>query len=293
MSKSAPSNRRQPRTAAWGAAALACAVVAQTPALAADNAAIPNFAPDGLTGWLKPPGDEFLPPESGPGPVKSDPAHPYVSNAVAVQETVKIADLTNPILQPWVVERMKKSNADVLAGKVGFTARSRCWPHGVPGFLLYPVHPIFFVQAPKEVVMVWGQDFQMRRVYLDVPHSANPTPSWYGESVGHYENGDTLVIDTIGFVEHPLSFVDNYRTPHTKDLHVTERWKITQDDRQRKIIEVTFQVEDPGAFNTPWGGIMRYRNQKGILTEFVCAENNPDYFGLDDYKVPTANKPDF
>jgi hypothetical protein len=132
MSKSVPSNDRQQRTAAWGAAALACAVVVLGPALAAENAAIPNFAPDSVTGWLKPPGDEFLPPESGPGPVRSDPARPYVSNAVAVQETVKIADLANPILQPWVVERMRKSNDDVLAGKVGFTARSRCWPHGVP-----------------------------------------------------------------------------------------------------------------------------------------------------------------
>ena len=64
---------------------------------------IPNFAPDNLTGWLKPPGDEFIQPPSGPGPVRSDPARPYVSNAVARQETVKIADLTNPILQPWVV----------------------------------------------------------------------------------------------------------------------------------------------------------------------------------------------
>jgi hypothetical protein len=124
-----------------------------------------------VTGWLKPPGDEFIPPDSGPGPVRSDPAHPYVSNAVARQETVKIADLTNPILKPWVVEQMKKANDEVIAGKVGFTARSRCWPHGVPGFLLYPVHPIFFIQTPKEVVMSWGQDFQMRRVYLNVPHS--------------------------------------------------------------------------------------------------------------------------
>jgi len=36
--------------------------------------------------------------------------------------------------------------------------------------------------------------------------------------VGHYENGDTLVIDTIGISA--KSFVDNYRTPHTDQLHV-------------------------------------------------------------------------
>ena len=75
------------------------------------------------------------------------------------------------------VEKMRRTNEEVLAGKVGFTARSRCWPHGVPGFLLYPVHPIFFIQASNQVVMTWGQDFQLRHVYLNVPHSVSPKPS--------------------------------------------------------------------------------------------------------------------
>ena len=52
------------------------------------GATIPNFAPNSTTGWLKPPGDEFIQPESGPGPVRADPAHPYFSNAIATQETI-------------------------------------------------------------------------------------------------------------------------------------------------------------------------------------------------------------
>ena len=66
------------RRLAASAAALAvtCAVASLCPALAADNTAIPNFAPDSRTGWLKPAGDEFIQPDSGPGPVKSDPAQP-------------------------------------------------------------------------------------------------------------------------------------------------------------------------------------------------------------------------
>ena len=71
-------------TAALAAVLCTCALLG--PALSAENEQIPNFAPDSVTGWLKPPGDEFLPPASGPGPVKSDPAHPYVSNALARQE---------------------------------------------------------------------------------------------------------------------------------------------------------------------------------------------------------------
>src|SRR4051812_41911020 len=198
-------------------AGVLCAGAALGSALGAQGdtarvASIPNFASADF-GWLKPSGDEFIPPEAGPGPIRADGAHPYVSNAIAPQETVKIADISNPILQPWAAEQMKRANDEVLAGKVGFTARSRCWPHGVPGFLLYPVHPIIFIQTAKEVLMSWGQDFQLRHVYLNEPHSANPKPSWYGESVGHYENGDTLVVDTIGLND--KTYVDNYRTPHT------------------------------------------------------------------------------
>src|SRR3954469_16158381 len=223
------------RGAAYGAV-LVVVCAALLPAQGDEK--IPNFAPDSITGWLKPPGDEFIQPETGPGPVKADAALPYHTNALYAQETPKIADLANPILQPWVVAQMKKENDAVLAGKVGFTARSRCWPHGVPGFLLYPVHPIFFIQSPKEVVMTWGQDFQTRHVYLNVPHSANPKPSWYGESVGHYENGDTLVVDTVGLND--KTYIDNYRTPHTTQLHVVERFKLVDDG---KAIEVDIKVD--------------------------------------------------
>jgi hypothetical protein len=191
-----------------------------------------------------------------------------------------------------VIERMRKSNEEVLAGKVGFTARSRCWPHGVPGFLLYPVHPIFIIQSPKQVVMTWGQDFQLRRVWLDVPHSANPKPSWYGESVGHYENGDTLVVDTIGFNDR--TYVDNYRTPHTTQLHTVERFKLLPGG---EAMEVTVRVADPGAFTMPWTAVQRYardrREAEVPLHEMVCAENNSDHFAQGLAAIPQADKPDF
>jgi hypothetical protein len=282
------------------AVAVACVVVvAATPALAAPHRQIPNFATDSRTGWVKTPGsDEFIQPKSGPGPVQDDPAYPYESHGHPGdggdpngQETVKIADITNPILQPWAAEQMKKANEAVLAGKIGFTARARCWPAGVPGFLTYPVTPLYFIQSPTEVVITWGQDFQLRRVHLNVPHSANPRPSWFGESVGHYENGDTLVIDTIGFVEHPLSFVDNYRTPHTKDLHVIERWKLIEGGTW---IEVEAKVVDPGAFTTPWTAVQRYRRvEEGGLREQVCSENNVDHFNQNLEPIPQDDSPDF
>jgi hypothetical protein len=82
--------------------------------------------------------------------------------------------------------------------------------------------PGFLAQTPKEVWIIVPSNQQVSRVYMDVPHSANPKPCWCGESVGHYE-GDTLVIDTIGLYDKTV--VDVYRTPHTEKLHVVERWR--------------------------------------------------------------------
>jgi hypothetical protein len=127
-------------------------------------------------------------------------------------------------------------------------------------------------------------DSQVRRVYLDIPHSANPKPSWYGESVGHYE-GDTLVIDTIGM--NSKTFVDAYRTPHSEKLHVVERWRMVDNGQ---AMEATFTVDDPDAFYEPWSGMRRFRRVTQQFAEDICAENNQIVF---DYKMPVADKPDF
>jgi hypothetical protein len=126
----------------------------------------------------------------------------------------------------------------------------------------------------------------VRRVYLDVPHSKNPKPSWYGESIGHYE-GDTLVIDTIGFND--MTFIDYFRTPHTEKLHVVERWRMVEDG---KVLEAQFTVDDPDAFYQPWSGMRRFRRVEAPYVEEVCAENNDNNLGID-YHIPKAAKPDF
>jgi hypothetical protein len=108
-----------------------------------------------------------------------------------------MGDVDNPNLNPWVKDRIRQDNDEVLAGKYAFTARSSCAHAGVPGFMVYPVRPVYFIHTPKEVLMIYEGDAQVRRIYLDVPHSKNVKSSWYGESVGHYE-GNTLVVDTIG-----------------------------------------------------------------------------------------------
>jgi hypothetical protein len=98
---------------------------------AQQRAAVPDFTIDNKSAWLMV-GDELLPPSSGPGPVTFDKRYPYVDNARArrtgTQPTYRVADLSNPILKPWVIEEMKKANDGVLAGKVPFRARERCYP---------------------------------------------------------------------------------------------------------------------------------------------------------------------
>jgi hypothetical protein len=283
-----------------GAALLGAALLvpsllgAVLPAAAAEPAsapnAVPNFAPDLTTGWLAQ-DDEFIAPPSGPGPIVSDPAHPYVSFYKSPRNpkpAFRIADLTNPILQPWTRERLRRVNERVAAGEVVAIPKERCWPVGMPGFLLLPATPVYFLQTAKDVRMVWMQDHQIRDVRLDAQHPADVKPSWYGDSVGHYE-GDTLVVDTVGITT--KAYVDNYQTPHTEALHVIERYRLIDGGN---TLEVNIHVKDPGAFTTPWNAIQRYRKvNRGPLSEMACAENNDDHFHHGLEPMPEADKPDF
>jgi hypothetical protein len=277
-----------PRCLLAVAASIGLVWAAAGPKLAAEpGAATPDFSSNDAA-WVFGNAD-FAAIPGEPSPTRNDPAHHYVTNdefrRTGAQPTYRIADLGNPNIKPWAKEIMKRENDKALSGKMPFSARASCMPSGVPAFMMAVVEPIHFMQTPKQVTMIFSGDAQVRRVYLDVPHSANVKPSWYGESVGHYE-GDTLVIDTIGMND--KTFVDNYRTPHTEKLHVVERWKLIDDG---KVLEVNFRVEDPDTFNEPWSAIQRYRRaQPRQLGEEACAENNTQLF---DYRIPVADKADF
>ncbi len=149
-----------PSDAVWTVlAAVVCAGAA-----AAQPTSPPNLSPDNVTGWVPLNyGDSFVSPADGPGPVVDDPRYPFVSNQTSARtgkrSTFHIADLNNPILQPWAKEELRKRNEWILSGKPGYSVQVSCIPLGVPAFVLHPVQPLYFI--------------------------------------GHYE-GDTLVVDTIG-----------------------------------------------------------------------------------------------
>ena len=129
----------------------------------------PDFSPNPQVSWIASPGG-LKPAGNGPGPLRDDPKHPTISNddfrLTGKQPTFPVADLSNPILQPWVRDIVRKHNEQVLAGKGGYGLRQSCWPVGLTIFLTVPVfRPIFIVQSPKEVVMTWQLDAQSRHIH--------------------------------------------------------------------------------------------------------------------------------
>jgi hypothetical protein len=235
------------------------------------------------TGW-------FDPPAGLRGPIRQDPDHPLRGNETR-RPTPALGNWRDPILKPWAAEQMRRSNEELLSGKVGipFLAQSQCWPGGVPGQLLWTTEPLYFIQTPKEVWMIWQRDQWVRRIIMTDQHSEYVKPSWYGESIGRYENGE-LVVDTIGLAANKYGFIDMFRTPHTDKLHVVERFKVTADD---KFLEALVKIEDADTFKEPMYMTKRWRRDPNVWVESICAENNIDPFNSNLVPVPQAQQLDF
>src|SRR5215468_3221498 len=136
----------------------------------ADDASRPNFAPSPSAGWFAY-SREFIPPASGAGPVRQDPAHPHVSNdefrVTGRQPTIPMGDPNSPILQPWASDVIRKRNELIISGKPVFLPRASCWPLGVTDFLLVPMTmALYFVQGAKEVLMIQAGFNDVRHIYL-------------------------------------------------------------------------------------------------------------------------------
>jgi hypothetical protein len=224
-----------------------------------------------------------------------------------------VGDYTNPILQPWAAEVLKKFGEISLAGKGYPIPRDQCWPEGVPS--VFANFGMQMLQRPDRITILYPFDHQFRQVRMNQSHPAQVTPSWYGDSVGHYED-DELVIDTAGVKIGPFSMIDWYGTPYTEALHLEERYRLldyeaTQRDAKEnfqiynpddgpaidpnykgKGLQLQFTVEDEGVFTTPWSATVTYRRAFDERLELVCAENLPWYPGKRS-AVPRADKPDF
>jgi hypothetical protein len=171
-------------------------------------------------------------------------------------------------------------------------------------------------QQGDKITIMYRHGNEVRRVRLNEPHAVKPTPSWYGDAVGHYE-GDMLVIDTVGIKVGPFAMIDMYGTPHSPALHVVERYRLVSYDEAKdaldrnakenarepganfdanyrgKLLQLHFTVDDPEVFTMPWTSTITYRPAVGAWQDLICAENVHEYHLGKDAVVPRADKPDF
>ncbi len=151
---------------------------------------------------------------------------------------------------------------------------TRCKPSGGPRQWLTPYGAEFVELPEQKVAYIFdiGGPHTYRTIYLDGrTHPANLVPSFYGHSIGWWE-GDTLVVDTVGFNEG--FWIDRGQLPHTERLHLLEKYTRTSLGSMR--YELT--VDDPGAYTAPFTGTSNLRWDDGVeLFEYICQQANQAY----------------
>jgi hypothetical protein len=139
------------------------------------------------------------------------------------------------------------------------------------------------MQVPGRVVMIFEYDHFVRYIYTDGrQHPADLAPTWMGDAIGYWE-GDTLVVDTIGF--HNKTWLDRVGHPHSDALHVVER--IRRAGHDTLIDDIT--IEDPEAYTKPWTARRIFQlKPKWQIIEFVCEDT---YLNFSEYQKKTLAGP--
>ena len=147
--------------------------------------------------------------------------------------------------------------------------------------------PFEIVAVPGRILILY-EDFQARRqIWMDGrPLPSDPDPTWYGYSVGKWD-GDTLVVDTIGFND--KTWLDGDGHPHSDAMRIEERYRRVSQD----TLELTMKIDDPKAYAKPWLStepkIFKLR-PKLELMELPCVPENEENF-LKTVREPAAPKP--
>jgi hypothetical protein len=167
--------------------------------------------------------------------------------------------------QPWAKELHHYRQENQLE------PHTRCKPSGGPRQFLTPYGVEFVSNREAQRVYIFdiGGPHTFRTIFMDGrAHPKNPDPSYYGHSTGRWE-GDTLIVDTVGFNE--SFWMDRYGFPTTDRLHLIERFTRTDSD----TIKYDITVDDPGAYTAPWTSGFYLFWQAGVeLFEYICQENN-------------------
>jgi hypothetical protein len=152
-----------------------------------------------------------------------------------------------------------------------------CLPPGGPRSMATP-YPAEIVQNRDRILIIFeGGGHVWREIHMDGrAHPEDVNPTYFGHSVGHWE-GDTLVIDTVGYNE--KSWLDYSGNMHTDQLHTVEY--ITRQSKEKMNYRVT--IDDPGAYLEPWTAEwdIPWEDDRELL-DYVCQENNKFLIDLHD-----------
>ena len=145
---------------------------------------------------------------------------------------------------------------------------SNCIPYGFPRVVGGSPGNIEFIVTPKQVWILHQYFQQIRRIYMDAEHkpAEERWPTYYGDSVGHWE-GDTLVVDTVGVKEEaPMA----RSVPHSDQERITERIRLVAPD----VLHDEITITDPKVLSRPWTFTYAYRRMPGYeMLEYVCEDN--------------------
>jgi hypothetical protein len=314
------------------ATAAAMPAIGQTSSVAGTTGSETHNAasvPDFSRVWTHPAFPWFEPPASGPGPITNlsrwPEQRPQTEGGSAALPASKegisnydqlVGDYKSPILQPWAAAVVKRFGEMSLAGVTFENPSNQCWPSPMP--FIYKLGTIQMIQQPDGITILYGgYNNEVRRVRLNEFHPSPLKPSWYGDSVGHYE-GDTLVIDTVAVkTDRKYAMIDLFGTPYTDKLHIVERYRLRDYDdvkdalernkkenwlvngdvwtgrRSEKFLQLHVTIEDEGVFTMPWTATLTYAPGGNRIAENVCAENRNEYYNNKESDVPKAEKPDF
>ncbi len=211
------------------------------------------------------------------GPAKPTPrgadGHVLLGGATPKEKGVWLpgAVVSNPLglkdapFQPWAKALLEDRKNNELE------PHTRCKPSGVARQFLTPygVEIVELRELERVYIFDIGGPHTYRTVYMDGrTHPANFSPTFYGHSIGWWD-GDTLVIDTVGYNEG--FWMDRDGLPSTDKMHTVER--LTRTDAASLKYELT--VDDPGAYTKPWSGGMTLRWEDGTeLFEYQCQQSN-------------------
>jgi hypothetical protein len=182
---------------------------------------------------------------TGPAPKNAD-GKPDISGAWAPNAIRENVDLENTGVHPPLKPEFEKLYIERKTDISKDDPEARCLPPGVPRMSTTP-YPFRIVQVPGLTIIAYeGGAHIWRQIFTDGrKHEADPNPSWLGDSIGKWD-GDTFVIDTIGF--NGKSWVDESGLPTTDKLHVIERIRRVDEGH----LEIEHTVDDPGAYTAPW-----------------------------------------